>query len=384
MATNYFDGISLEDLQNFDPTNDQTSISVQSLEINTDDKNKTTVKDLNTGEEIKDDVDISFNIEEIANITLTPEEVEYKEKTKSKPASDDKSSSVTNSLLTTLASNLHKAGILSELTDDELTGIASEDKLYEAIQKQIKANEYSSLTEDQKLYLKAIENGIPEEDFVTNRRHANYFKNIDDDKLAENLQLQADLIYQGFLIKGFSQEEATEYAVSIVKNDSNAYAKALKSKEAIIKYNDDAINKAIKEEETAKLNKAAEDRKKVVELKSKIDTANELIPGLTINQTTKDKVFTSITKAVAVDESGLPMNEVLDKYIKDPDYKMKLHALHVLTKGFTDFSKLKAETKTTIVKSLKEEFNNLSNGSGSTSSSGIMTSEKIASMIPKF
>lgn len=384
MATNYFDGISLEDLQNFDPTNDQTSISVQSLEINTDDKNKTTVKDLNTGEEIKDDVDISFNIEEIANITLTPEEVEFKDKAKSKPASDDKSSSVTNSLLTTLASNLHKAGILSELTDEELTGIASEDKLYEAIQKQIKANEYSSLTEDQKLYLKAIENGIPEEDFVTNRRHANYFKNIDDDKLAENVQLQADLIYQGFLIKGFSQEEATEYAVSIVKNDSNAYAKALKSKEAIIKYNDEAINKAIREEETAKLNKATEDRKKVVELKSKIDTANELIPGLTINQTTKDKVFTSITKAVAVDESGLPMNEVLDKYIKDPDYKMKLHALHVLTKGFTDFSKLKAETKTTIVKSLKEEFNNLSNGSGSTSSSGIMTSEKIASMIPKF
>lgn len=384
MATNYFDGISLEDLQNFDPTNDQTSISVQSLEINTDDKNKTTVKDLNTGEEIKDDIDISFNIEEIANITLTPEEVEFKDKAKSKPASDDKSSSVTNSLLTTLASNLHKAGILSELTDEELTGIASEDKLYEAIQKQIKANEYSSLTEDQKLYLKAIENGIPEEDFVTNRRHANYFKNIDDDKLADNVQLQADLIYQGFLIKGFSQEEATEYAVSIVKNDSNAYAKALKSKEAIIKYNDEAINKAIREEETAKLNKATEDRKKVVELKSKIDTANELIPGLTINQTTKDKVFTSITKAVAVDESGLPMNEVLDKYIKDPDYKMKLHALHVLTKGFTDFSKLKAETKTTIVKSLKEEFNNLSNGSGSTSSSGIMTSEKIASMIPKF
>lgn len=384
MATNYFDGISLEDLQNFDPANDQTSISVQSLEINTDDKNKTTVKDLNTGEEIKDDVDISFNIEEIANITLTPEEVEFKDKAKSKPASDDKSSSVTNSLLTTLASNLHKAGILSELTDEELTGIASEDKLYEAIQKQIKANEYSSLTEDQKLYLKAIENGIPEEDFVTNRRHANYFKNIDDDKLANNVQLQADLIYQGFLIKGFSQEEATEYAVSIVKNDSNAYAKALKSKEAIIKYNDEAINKAIREEETAKLNKATEDRKKVVELKSKIDTANELIPGLTINQTTKDKVFTSITKAVAVDESGLPMNEVLDKYIKDPDYKMKLHALHVLTKGFTDFSKLKAETKTTIVKSLKEEFNNLSNGSGSTSSSGIMTSEKIASMIPKF
>lgn len=384
MATNYFDGISLDDLQNFDPTNDQTSISVQSLEINTDDKNKTTVKDLNTGEEIKDDVDISFNIEEIANITLTPEEVEFKDKAKSKPASDDKSSSVTNSLLTTLASNLHKAGILSELTDEELTGIASEDKLYEAIQKQIKANEYSSLTEDQKLYLKAIENGIPEEDFVTNRRHANYFKNIDDDKLADNVQLQADLIYQGFLIKGFSQEEATEYAVSIVKNDSNAYAKALKSKDAIIKYNDEAINKAIREEETAKLNKATEDRKKVVELKSKIDTANELIPGLTINQTTKDKVFTSITKAVAVDESGLPMNEVLDKYIKDPDYKMKLHALHVLTKGFTDFSKLKAETKTTIVKSLKEEFNNLSNGSGSTSSSGIMTSEKIASMIPKF
>ena len=384
MATNYFDGISLDDLQNFDPTNDQTSISVQSLEINTDDKNKTTVKDLNTGEEIKDDVDISFNIEEIANITLTPEEVEFKDKAKSKPASDDKSSSVTNSLLTTLASNLHKAGILSELTDEELTGIASEDKLYEAIQKQIKVNEYSSLTEDQKLYLKAIENGIPEEDFVTNRRHANYFKNIDDDKLADNVQLQADLIYQGFLIKGFSQEEATEYAVSIVKNDSNAYAKALKSKEAIIKYNDEAINKAIREEETAKLNKATEDRKKVVELKSKIDTANELIPGLTINQTTKDKVFTSITKAVAVDESGLPMNEVLDKYIKDPDYKMKLHALHVLTKGFTDFSKLKAETKTTIVKSLKEEFNNLSNGSGSTSSSGIMTSEKIASMIPKF
>jgi len=383
MASNYFEGISIEDLQNYDPNDDQSKVTVQTLEIDSDNK---TIKDLKTGVEIIDNVDLSFDLDELANITVSEGDKEQanKDNKQSKPASVDKSSSVTNTLLSTLASNLRKAGILDELSDEELEGIADEDKLYDVIQKQIKANEYKSLTEDQKLYLEAIKSGIPEEDFAINRKNSAYFKNIDDEALADNKQLQADLIYQGFLIKGFSKEEASEYAISIVKSDANAYDKALKSKDSIIKYNDDVLLKEIKAEEDKVKLKQEDNRKKLNELKTKIESSTELVPGITINKTTKDKIYNSITKSVAVDEDGVPMNEVLDKYIKDADYKMKLHAFHILTNGFTDFSKINTETKTKIVKSLKEEFDNTSSRSGGFGHSGILTSEKIASMIPNF
>lgn len=387
MASNYFEGISIDDLQNFDPNNDQTSLSVKSFEIETDDKNNISViKDKSTGEEIKDISEVSFDIEELANITLTEEEKEQTNKSnkETKPVSDGKSSSVTNTLLSTLASNLHKAGILDELSDEELTAIEDEHKLYEAIQKQIKANEYKSLTEDQKLYLEAIKSGIPEEDFAINRKNSQYFKNITEDTLTDNKQLQADLIYQSFLIRGFSKEEATKYALNTVKNDPEALEVALSARDSIVKYNDDVLLNEIKAEEEKVKAKQETARRKLTELKSKIDTSNEIIPGITINQTTKDKVYNSITKSVAVDDNGEPINEVFDKYLKDSDYKMRLHALHILTKGFTDFSKLQTETKTKIVKSLKEEFDNTSNRSGFSGNSGIMSREKIASMIPNF
>ena len=91
-------------------------------------------------------------------------------------------------------------------------------------------------------------------------------------------------------------------------------------------------------------------------IKTKINASNDIIKDVTVNQQTKDKIFNSITKAISVDEDGVPLNEVMDKYSKDIDFQVKLHFLYTITKGFTDFSKLQQEIKTKVTKSLKEDF----------------------------
>jgi len=51
-----------------------------------------------------------------------------------------------------------------------------------------------------------------------------------------------------------------------------------------------------------------------------------------------------------------PLNEVMDKYQSDQEYKMRLHALDVITKGFTDFSKFTKKAKSNAAQKLEKQI----------------------------
>lgn len=371
MNEDIFGGISIDQLKEITPDNSST-ITVEKEIV------KAKQKEESKEEEI---IDEGIDISELANIEADNKTEEEDDKKVKKPV-DVGTSSVTNNLLKTLASNLQKTGILSEITDEELDDLKDEEQLYSLIGKQVKANEFKSLNEDQKLLLEALENGIPEEDFLNNRRSSNYFKSITDEQISEDINLAADLIYKSFKIRGFTDAEAKKYAISAAKSE-DATETAIMAKEAIVKYNDDILLKEIESNKAKELQRAKQKAEKIETIKSKINNSNDIIKDITINQQTKDKIFTSITKPVGVDEDGVPLNEVLDKYAKDTDFQVRLHLLYTITKGFTDFSKLQQEIKTKATKSLKEEFHTITNGGNNSTFTGL-DAKKIASLIPNF
>lgn len=372
MDEDIFDGISLDDLANLGASEDEVKVEKPTRE-NKESKNK------EVEEELVLDPD-AISIDELINAGATVEE-EPKDKTKKPANANSSSSSVTS--LTSFASDLREAGILDDLEDEQLSEIDSYEKLVDVIATQIKANEFKALNENQKLYLQALESGIPEEDFANNRKNVNRFTSIKDEDLMDNKQKQLELIYQDLLLKGIDKEDATKLALMSAKEDDSLKT-ALKAKQSIIKYIEDDLRDEIKAREDAKKQEALDTAKRLSELETKITKSDDLVPGIKINKTVKDKVFASITKPIGVSKSGDQLNEVTKRYSEDHDYQMRLHALHILTNGFTDFSKLTNEIKTKTIKGLKEEFNNLSSGSRSAGNPNGLSANKIIELIPTF
>jgi hypothetical protein len=137
------------------------------------------------------------------------------------PASNPKGSSPSSQdAFTSFATVLKDAGVLSSLGDEDLGEIKSTDDLVKAIEKQIKANEYSKLNDDQKKWLEALETGVPEQEVKSSQTSAAQYKRITDDQIEESEHLQFELIKRSFLIKGFDANSAEKYASLAVQTDT--------------------------------------------------------------------------------------------------------------------------------------------------------------------
>lgn len=292
----------------------------------------------------------------------------------------EKESSPSNNTLTSLASALVEAGVFSSLEEDDIKEIESVDALIKAVEKQIKVNEYSALNEDQKEYLRALEAGVPLEAYSAHKANAAQYENLSDELIKENANVGYELIRRKFIIDGMDSEKAKRYAQLAMKED-NAVEEALSAKQALIQYEKDIVANEIKAKEDAKEAEKLKAQEELSSLKSKILETSEILPGIKINSITKEKVFDSITKPSKLEKDGTPLNEVMASY-SDPEYKARLHAMHVITKGFTDFSKLERTSKSKAVRDLEEKLNT-GNSIGKTGSPVVKgsTSSSLASAL---
>jgi hypothetical protein len=53
----------------------------------------------------------------------------------------------------------------------------------------------------------------------------------------------------------------------------------------------------------------------------------------------------------------------MKNYNSDNDYKIRLHALHVITKGFTDFTKFKTTSKSDVIRTFDASLASAASGS---------------------
>ena len=375
-----FEGIELEELENSESAVIEAKETPQVPTTST--KNEDGDEPTSTTQtETPGDLD-AIDEEEIANAgeeDITGEEDSNEEgdnKTKV-PADDDSvATSSSQNTFTSLASALKEAGTLNDLSDEELAEIKDASSLLEALDGQVKSNELSKLNDHQREYLEALEAGVPHDTFVHTKASADQYEKITEDQLAQRPELQAEIIRRGFLIKGFDADKANRYTQLAMKGD-NPLEDAVDSKNALVAFENSKIKEVIDAGKRTKEEQEATAQKALADLKTKVTETSEVIPGIKINSVTRDKIFESMTTPIKSDENG-PINELMEKYSSDPEYKMKLHALDVITKGLTDFSKFKNSMKSSAIKELENAVNQSksSTKTGRSMSSGVVSTSQ--------
>lgn len=305
------------------------------------------------------------------------------------PAKKDDKSPSSQSALASLALVLQEAGVLpSTFTTEEVGKIDNIEVLVNALASKTKENEFADLAAEQKEYLEALRSGVPHYQYAEKKSNAQAYKNVTEEALEKNEALQLELIRRSFIIKNIDVETATELAQKIVKDDDSV-DKAIKAKEALIKYEEDNLKEEIKKAKEATDKKLKDEQDKIDSLKSKVNENTEVLPGVKINSQTKEKIFSSMVTPVKKSESGQLLNEVMELYANDADYKLKLHTLHFITKGFTDFSKIMKTEKSQAIKDLEKKLEGQSSsGLGAGKSNQVlengMTSKQIVNALPNF
>jgi len=264
-------------------------------------------------------------------------------------------SSPNNEEIIPFVATLVESGVLSNLSDEELKELNTAEALVEAVADQIKSNELAGLDDKKKAYLEDIRNGVP--DKTLREVHSNNLalESINTDTLNndENAPLRKELIKQDFLDKGFTADAAERHAQKSIDLGTDAEDSL------------DALN-ALKASQTKRLEDAREqtrlsrekeeqDSKAMLQtIEKHVENVNDLLPFVKLNKTQREKVLNSITTPVKYTEDGKAITDVIDKFNNDPEYLVRLHALDVITKGFTDFSKVKREAGTAATKDLNK------------------------------
>lgn len=331
----------------------------------------------------------AIDINELAEQGSVEEEetTEKDSKTSSQTPTETKSTQSPSSqsdATTSLASALAEVGVFSSLTEEEIGEITDAETMIAAVRKQTEANRYSDLSEEQKTYLNALKEGVPERKFHEHTANADQYKRITDANIEGNEPMIKELIKRSLIVKGVDTATATEMA-DIQFGKEDAKARAIAARDSLVAYEQGLINDEIASQKTERINKENAEKEALITLKAKIQQDSEILPGIKVNTNTKDKIFTSMTTAVKDSDNGSPLNELMVKYQEDPEFRYKLHAMYEVTKGLTDFKKFKSSAKSNAVNELDKKLKSgqgTRTGSHSAGASGGRTAAEIANDLP--
>lgn len=340
--------IDLDFLANYTGTQ---SIDVDDTDPKTkiieDSKKQKPIKD--SQEVISDEDSDGIDLEFLASYTLDEEEeVETKkvEVEKSKVTKTDKKTDIVKAILKEF-----KTEGLVEAEDDEIENANGYDDISKLVARTIKSNELKDLTEDQIDYLKAIRTGIPKEDFVVLKTDIEKVKSINEADIETDTDLASNLIYYDFIEQGLSKDKAAILTDSIMEGSKHIELAKLAKKSLETSLVNKFQNKIKENEDILKANEEKA-KSELNTIKEKVTKIDEIIKGVKITPAVKDKVVNSLTKPVSKNKSGNFNNEVMEQYNSNPEYKIALHYLHILTDGFTDFSKLSQKIETKTIKNI--------------------------------
>ena len=334
----------------------------------------------------------AIDLNELANTGTVAKEEEEDDnsKTSSQTPTDNKGtqspSSQNTDATTSLASALAEVGVFSSFTEEEVGEIKTAEDLVNAVRKQTEDNRYNDLTEEQKTYLDALKEGIPEREFHEVTANVAQYKAVTDAQITGNAELTTELIRRNLVSKGVDNETAAEMA-AIQATKPDADARGIQAKQSLISHEESKLKDKIENNKTARENKIAAEKEALLDLKTKIQTATEILPGIKVNTQTKNKIFDSMTTTIKETDEGQQLNELMVKYQEDPEFRYKLHAMFTVTKGLTDFKKFKSAAKNSAIEDLEQKLQSgtaTRTGSPDSGATKGRTAAEIASAIPSF
>jgi hypothetical protein len=295
--------------------------------------------------------EVSTDVEDVSNVAEEeiPESVgneDEDEDTGFQPASQP-------TLYSSLAKVLAEEGVLTSF-DISKSKVETVEDLIGVIKDTIKENEYSDLTDDQKVFLEGIRTGVPADQLYKQQSQVKQLESITSEEIEDNEELRKQLIYSDFLNKGVSPEKAsklTQRSIDIGEDVSDA----VEALEELKKVQKDQLFAKIQAEKDAENARTEKNKQELLKFKENVFNTKEIIPGLKINTKVAEKVFDQAVRPVHQLNNGQVVNAVVKAKMDDPiGFETKLNYLFYITKGFSDFSKIATTQKSKAVQELDD------------------------------
>lgn len=316
-------------------------------------------------EEPSNDKEETTEVVDVDNLfTDTPESVgsgkETEEKEDTTPKGDGTSP---KNFYSSIAKALKEEGIFPDLDDEGLSKVKEPEDFRDLIDQQIKAG----LDERQKRIDEALNAGVEPTEIRKYENTINFLDSIKEENISDEgdkgEKLRKDLIYQDFINRGYSKERATRE----VQKSFNAGTDIDDAKEALksnIDFFRDKYDELVNDAKSEAEEEEKERKDQAEKLKSSILNDKDVFGDLSVDKSTRQKIYDNIAKPVYKDPETGEYFTAIQKYEMEnrTDFLKNIGLLFTLTDGFKNLDGLvKGKVKKEVKKGLRELEHTLNN-----------------------
>ena len=317
-------------------------------------------------EEPSNDKEETTEVVDVDNLfTDTPESVgSGKENTEEKEDTTPKGDGTSpKNFYSSIAKALKEEGIFPDLEDESLTKVKAPEDFRDLIDQQIKAG----LDERQKRIDEALNAGVEPTEIRKYENTINFLDSIKEENISDEgdkgEKLRKDLIYQDFINRGYSKERATRE----VQKSFNAGTDIDDAKEALksnIDYFRDKYDELVNDARSEAEEEERKRKEQAEKLKSSILNDKDVFGDLSVDKSTRQKIYDNIAKPVYKDPETGEYFTAIQKYEMEnrTDFLKNIGLLFTLTDGFKNLDGLvKGKVKKEVKKGLRELEHTLNN-----------------------
>lgn len=310
-------------------------------------------------EEPDNDKEETTEVVDVDNLfTDTPESVgSGKENTEEKEDTTPKGDGTSpKNFYSSIAKALKEEGIFPDLDDEGLSKVKDPEDFRDLIDQQIKAG----LDERQKRIDEALNAGVEPTEIRKYENTINFLGSIKEENISDEgdkgEKLRKDLIYQDFINRGYSKERAARE----VQKSFNAGTDIDDAKEALksnIDFFKDKYDELVNEAKSEAEQEERERKEQAEKLKSSILNDKDVFGDLSIDKSTRQKIYDNIAKPVYKDPETGEYFTAIQKYEMEnrTDFLKNIGLLFTLTDGFKNLDGLvKGKVKKEVKKGLRE------------------------------
>lgn len=317
-------------------------------------------------EEPNKDKEETTEVVDVDNLfTDTPESVgSGKENTEGKEDTTPKGDGTSpKNFYSSIAKALKEEGIFPDLEDESLTKVKDPEDFRDLIDQQIKAG----LDERQKRIDEALNAGVEPTEIRKYENTINFLDSIKEENISDEgdkgEKLRKDLIYQDFINRGYSKERAAKE----VQKSFNAGTDIDDAKEALksnIDFFKDKYDELVNDAKSEAEQEEKERKEQAEKLKSSILNDKDVFGDLSVDKSTRQKIYDNIAKPVYKDPETGEYFTAIQKYEMEnrTDFLKNIGLLFTLTDGFKNLDGLvKGKVKKEVKKGLRELEHTLNN-----------------------
>ena len=317
-------------------------------------------------EEPDNDKEETTEVVDVDNLfTDTPESVgSGKENTEEKEDTTPKGDGTSpKNFYSSIAKALKEEGIFPDLDDEGLSKVKDPEDFRDLIDQQIKAG----LDERQKRIDEALNAGVEPTEIRKYENTMSFLDSIKEENISDEgdkgEKLRKDLIYQDFINRGYSKERAARE----VQKSFNAGTDIDDAKEALksnIDFFRDKYDELVNDAKSEAEQEERERKEQAENLKSSILNDKDVFGDLSVDESTRKKIYDNIAKPVYKDPETGEYFTAIQKYEMEnrTDFLKNIGLLFTLTDGFKNLDGLvKGKVKKEVKKGLRELEHTLNN-----------------------